>query len=278
MRRMRKSVVFIFIFLFTVFYLQAQYVNSDSLMVVPGFEEPVTLFALDSMRYDLPESVIISGQSFFYGQHIPSGQLLSQFTLPSNGKVISRFGPRSGRIHTGTDIKMNRGDTVFASFYGVVTRAKYYYGYGNMVVIEHGNNLETSYAHLSEFLVKVGETVVKGQPVGFAGNTGRASTNHLHFEIREGNKPFDPELVFDFENGQVRLAVKEAYNLTELHNTLKPSGYSANEAVPQNYTVRNGDSLWKISRRFRTPVNTLCLLNGLYENSVLQVGMVLKLY
>jgi murein DD-endopeptidase MepM/ murein hydrolase activator NlpD len=233
MKGMRKSVVFLHFMLFTVYYLQAQYVNSDSLMIIPGLAEPVTLFAFDSMIYALPETELSSGQSFFYGQHIPSGQLLSQFTLPSNGKVISRFGPRNGRMHTGADIKMNRGDTIYATFYGTVTRAKYYYGYGNMVTIEHGNSLETSYAHLSEFLVKYGETLVKGQPVGLAGSTGRATTNHLHFEIREGNKPFDPELVFDFENGLIRLEVQDAYNLTELHNTLKPSGYSGNEPVPK---------------------------------------------
>ncbi|MCA1759135.1 MAG: peptidoglycan DD-metalloendopeptidase family protein [Bacteroidales bacterium] len=275
---MRKPVVFIHFMLFAVFYLQAQYVNSDSLIIIPGFEKPVTLFAFDSMKYVSPETELSSGPSFFYGQHIPSGQLLSQFTLPSNGKVISRFGPRSGRMHTGTDIKMNRGDTIFAAFFGKVTRTKYHYGYGNMVVVDHGNSLETSYSHLSDFLVDVGDFVVKGQPVGLAGSTGRATTNHLHFEIREGNRPFDPELVFDFENGLIRLEAQDAYNLTELHNSLKSSGYSVNEPVPQNYIVRNGDSLWNISRRFRTSVNSLCMLNGLKENSVLQPGMVLKIY
>ncbi|MBW6533989.1 MAG: peptidoglycan DD-metalloendopeptidase family protein [Mariniphaga sp.] len=147
-----------------------------------------------------------------------------------------------------------------------------------MVVVDHGNSLETSYAHLSDFLVDVDDFVVKGQPVGLAGSTGRATTNHLHFEIREGNRPFDPELLFDFENGIIRSEVQNAYNLTELHNTLKPSGYSVNEPVPESYIVKNGDSLWKISRKFRTPLKTLYLLNGLSENSVLQTGMVLKIY
>lgn len=274
---MRKFFTVSIILLFSTFNLLAQYVNTDSLIIIPGFEKPLNFKTFDSLRFESPETEIIQDQ-LFWQQHIPSGRMLNEFVLPSNGKVISRFGPRNGRIHTGTDIKMTRGDTIYAVFYGTVTRAKYHYGYGNMVVVDHGNSLETSYAHLSDFLVNVDDFVVKGQPVGLAGNSGRATTSHLHFEIREGNRPFDPELVFDFENGLIRLEAQDAYNLTELHNTLKPSGYSVNEPVPQNYTVRNGDSLWKISRKFQTSINSLCLLNGLNENAVLQAGMVLKIY
>ena len=274
MRRLFTGVFFLFCNLFS---LQAQYVNTDSLLLVPGFEQPLSILTFDSLRFTSPGSEIISGQ-LFYQQHIPSGQMLYEFCLPSAGKVISRFGPRNGRMHTGTDIKMNRGDTIFAAFYGSVTRARYYYGYGNMVVVEHENSLETSYAHLSEFLVKPGEAVLKSQPVGLAGSTGRATTSHLHFEIREGNKPFDPELVFDFENAMVREEVRLAYNLTELHHEMNTTGYADNETLPNNYIVRTGDSLWKISRRFRTSVNSLCMLNGLNENSVLKVGSVLKIY
>lgn len=265
------------VFLFCAFSLKAQYVNSDSLIVIPGFEIPLTLNGMDSLRFTSPETEIFPEQ-FLQQFYIPTGKLLSEFCLPSNGKVISRFGPRSGRMHTGTDIKMHSGDTIYAAFFGTVTRAKYHYGYGNMVVIDHGNSLETSYAHLSGFLVDAGNFVIKGQPVGLAGRTGRATTNHLHFEIREGNKPFDPELVFDFENASIREKVSETYNLTELHNELNTLGYANHEPLTQRYIVRSGDSLWKISRRFRTSVNTLCMLNGLNENSVLKVGMVLKLY
>jgi len=274
---MRRFFTGILMVLFSVFSLTAQYVNTDSLVFNPGFEMPLTINAFDSLRFVSPETEMFAGQSLAQS-HIPSGKLLSGFYLPSNGKVISRFGPRNGRMHTGTDIKMRSGDTIYAAFFGTVTRAKYHYGYGNMVVIDHGNSLETSYAHLSGFLVDAGDFVVKGQPVGLAGSTGRATTSHLHFEIREGNKPYDPELVFDFENASVRGKVNETYNLTELHNELNASGYANREPLTQRYIVRPGDSLWKISRRFRTSVNTLCMLNGLNENSVLKVGMVLKLY
>lgn len=79
-----------------------------------------------------------------------------------------------------------------------------------------------------------------------------------------------PELIVDFENKSVREEVRKAYNLTELRNTLNTSKYALNETVPKSYTVRPGDSLWKISRRFSTSVNTLCTLNGLNKHSVLQ--------
>ncbi|SHF03518.1 LysM domain-containing protein [Mariniphaga anaerophila] len=274
---MQKLIAVIIFFLFSTLSLYAQYVNSDSLIIVPGFEMPMTLNEFDSLRFESPETEIVPGQ-FVLQPHIPSGKILSEFYLPSDGKVISRFGPRNGRMHSGTDIKMNRGDTIFAAYYGTVTRAKYYYGYGNMVVVDHGNSLETGYAHLSGFLVETGDNVVKGQPIGLAGRTGRATTNHLHFEIREGKRAFNPELVFDFENGKVRNETQSAYNLTELHRALTPAGYSVNEATPQHYKVRSGDSLWKISRRYKTSIKTLCALNNLNENSVLRVGMVLKLY
>lgn len=274
---MRRLFTGILMLLFSAFNLMAQYVNTDSLNFVFGFENPLTLQAFDSLQFVSPESEMVPGQ-FLFQSHVPSGKLLSEFSLPSNGKVISRFGPRNGRIHTGTDIKMNSGDTIFAAFFGTVIRAKYYYGYGNMVVVDHGNSLETSYAHLSGFLVDVGDFVLKGQPVGLAGRTGRATTNHLHFEIREASKPFDPELVFDFENATIREEVKETYNLTELHKELTTSGYASHEPLMQSYTVKPGDSLWTISRRFRTSVNSLCMLNGLQESSVLKVGMKLKLF
>jgi murein DD-endopeptidase MepM/ murein hydrolase activator NlpD len=275
---MQKRYIVLFIVLVVITEVRAQYVNTDSLKVVAGFENPLLIQTFDSLYYILPETAIFQGNEIIQDRHIPAGRLLEQFGLPATGKVISRFGPHNGRMHSGTDIKMNKGDTIYAVYRGTVTRARYYYGYGNLVVIGHNNSLETSYAHLSEFLTKTGETVEKGEPVGLAGRTGRASTDHLHFEIRESGRAFDPELIFDFENTKVRDEVKGTYNLTELNQLLKPVGYSVNEPTPATYTVQNGDSLWIISRRFKTSIPALCQLNNLTENSVLRVGMKLKLY
>jgi murein DD-endopeptidase MepM/ murein hydrolase activator NlpD len=207
------------------------------------------------------------------------GGYLEKFDLPGNdGYIISRFGPRSGRMHYGTDIKMYKGDTVVASQSGVVVRSNWGYGWGWLVVIQHRNNIETYYAHLSQFLKKKGAVVEKGEPIALAGSTGRARGAHLHFEMRENGVAFDPELVFDFKNDKIREDAIGEETLTALHKKLKPKGYGRNVAVPEYYKVRSGDSLWVISRKFKTSINEICRLNRISENSTLQIGQPLKLY
>jgi murein DD-endopeptidase MepM/ murein hydrolase activator NlpD len=253
---------------------RAQYVNADSLVFFEGFETPLLISELDSLEIYSPD---ILPENFHQGS-LTSGYLLSLFSLPGKGNIISRFGPRSGRMHTGTDIKMDKGDTICAAFDGIVTRSKYYHGYGNMIVLDHGNKLETYYAHLSGYLVKTGDFVKTGEPIGLAGSTGRATCNHLHFEIREDDKPYDSELVFDYESGKTSDKVAQMDNLAELHKELKPKGYSVNKPVSQKYVVRPGDSLYKISHHAKTTIKSLCMLNDLKETSVLQIGQVLTVY
>ena len=193
---MQKLFIFLILFVSTG-TLRAQVLNTSSLRAVPA----------ENFIKNLTEANIRLLDFSNQNRYVSTGELLSRFTIPGDGKVISRFGMRSGRMHSGTDIKMAKGDTIYASFYGVVTRAASYYGYGNMVVLQHANNLETYYAHLSAFLVKNKDTVWQGQPIGLAGSTGRSTTNHLHFEIRENGKAYNPEVVFDFENSQIRESI-----------------------------------------------------------------------
>jgi murein DD-endopeptidase MepM/ murein hydrolase activator NlpD len=122
------------------------------------------------------------------------------FVFPFKGKVISPFGYRGRRIHTGTDIKLKLNEEVYAAFDGVVRMAKRYSGYGNIVVIRHANGLETCYSHLNKIKVKVNQEVKSGDLVGLGGRTGRATTTHLHFETRFLGQPFNPEIILDFEN------------------------------------------------------------------------------
>jgi len=242
----------------------AQYVNTDELVIVPGLEEPVTL-----EEYDLIEAQEKADHQSF----------LAQFMVPGDGGyVLSGFGPRSGRMHYGTDIKMAKGDTVYAVNDGYITRAGWGTGFGNLVIIQHANQIETYYAHLSKFLKNKGEWVSKGEPIALAGSTGRARGSHLHFEIHENGQAFDSELVFDYKNQKVRGAAENFESLTALHQTLKPQGYANNVAVPEYYKVRSGDSLWVISRRYKTSIKEICRLNNISENTVLQVGQPLKLY
>ena len=272
---MQKTILLTcFSLVFLLFSAKAQYINTDSLIVIEGLEMGCLISELDSMEIYSPELFPDNSTQ----ELMTSGYLLSMFSMPGSGQVISRFGPRSGRMHTGTDIKMNKGDTIYAAFDGIVTRRQYYHGYGNMVVLDHGNNIETYYAHLSGYIVKDGASVEMGEAIGLAGATGRATTSHLHFEIRENGKPYDSELVFDFENGKIRGKVAEMENLAELQQELKPKGYSINQPVSQKYIVRSGDSLYKISKRTKTTIKSLCMLNSLKETSVLQIGQVLHVF
>lgn len=119
------------------------------------------------------------------------------YPLPES-KVISPYGGR--RNHAGVDLKTMPNDNVLAAFDGVVTRSSPYSGYGNCIVIKHAYGLETLYSHQSKNLVKVGDKVKAGQVIGLTGRTGRATTEHLHFEVHFKGRRFDPALIFDHVN------------------------------------------------------------------------------
>lgn len=128
-----------------------------------------------------------------------------KFYFPLSGaRVLSGYGRRSGRMHTGFDLKVGARDTIFSAFDGIVRMAGVSKGYGNLVVIRHYNGLETVYAHNSRHMVKSGDHVKAGMPIAITGRTGRASTEHLHFETRINGKTFDPDLIIDFENRSLR--------------------------------------------------------------------------
>lgn len=118
------------------------------------------------------------------------------FPLPG-AKVISPYAGRRSN-HSGVDLKTCANDTIVAAFDGVVRMAQPYAAYGNVVVIRHYNGLETVYSHNSKNLVKSGDVVKAGYPVALTGRTGRATTEHLHFETRINGQHFNPSLVFDF--------------------------------------------------------------------------------
>jgi murein DD-endopeptidase MepM/ murein hydrolase activator NlpD len=116
----------------------------------------------------------------------------------SSVTVGSLFGYRSdpftgrAKFHSGVDIKARWGESVGASQPGVVQFAGWYHGYGNMIIINHGGGVTTHYAHLSSFDVEVGTRVERGQVVGRAGSTGRATSPHLHYEVRIDGNPVNP--------------------------------------------------------------------------------------
>ena len=110
------------------------------------------------------------------------------------GYLSSYFGEvRAKSVHKGIDIAKNLGESVNAALDGKVISAGYNNGgYGNLIVIEHQNNMKTYYAHLNEIYVNVGDMVKKDDIIGAVGSTGNSTGPHLHFELRVDNKPVDP--------------------------------------------------------------------------------------
>lgn len=131
------------------------------------------------------------------------------YPLPK-GKVISAYGTRNG--HSGHDIKTKANDTIKCVFDGVVRMAKRYGGYGNLVVVRHENGLESAYSHNSQNFVQVGDIVKAGQPIGLTGRTGRATTEHLHFEFRINGHHFNPSLILDTKNHSIKRHDLECFN------------------------------------------------------------------
>lgn len=110
------------------------------------------------------------------------------------GYISSLFGEvRKSSIHKGIDIAKDLGENVNASFEGKVIQAGYNNGgYGNLIVLEHSNDIKTYYAHLSNIYVNVGDIVKQGDIIGAIGSTGNSTGPHLHFELRINNEPVDP--------------------------------------------------------------------------------------
>jgi murein DD-endopeptidase MepM/ murein hydrolase activator NlpD len=121
-----------------------------------------------------------------------------QMLLPSNGPVTSTFGWRihpilgSSKFHNGVDFGAEYGSVIRAADNGVVISAGPTGGYGEAVIIDHGNGLTTLYGHSSQLYVSLGQAVQRGQPIAAVGSTGFSTGPHLHFEVRRAGEPIDP--------------------------------------------------------------------------------------
>jgi murein DD-endopeptidase MepM/ murein hydrolase activator NlpD len=128
------------------------------------------------------------------GPAAPSGPPADFLWPVAGGAFMRPFGePRRHHTHAGVDIRGTRGQDILAARDGVVafcggTRT----GYGTMVVLDHGDGIQTLYAHAQKTLVKQGDPVRRGQPIALLGRTGNATTEHCHFEIRLENRAIDP--------------------------------------------------------------------------------------
>lgn len=117
------------------------------------------------------------------------------FRLPvANAKVLSKYGRRGRKFHTGIDLRAKRGggDPVLAAADGCVAERRARNGYGNTLVLRHEGGYMTRYSHLRQFQVAKGQCVGAGEVIGIVGATGNASTAHLHFEIFTKDEFMDP--------------------------------------------------------------------------------------
>lgn len=121
-----------------------------------------------------------------------------QMVYPTEGPITSGFGWRMHpilgyeRFHSGIDFGVDYGTVIRAADSGRVIFAGWYGGYGNAVIIDHGNGLTTLYGHTSELYVSEGQAVQRGQAIAASGSTGLSTGPHLHFEVRRNGEPVDP--------------------------------------------------------------------------------------
>jgi murein DD-endopeptidase MepM/ murein hydrolase activator NlpD len=199
--------------------------------------------------------------------HIP----MAGFRLPAPGYVTSQFGWRRYRMHKGTDIKVQVGDSIRAAWGGQVRIVGWDpRGYGYFVVMRHDNGLETVYGHLSRPLVDEYEKVPAGYVIGLGGNTGRSTGSHLHLEIRYLGEAINPENLINFATGELRN--KEEYVIGV--NAMKK--VRAEQAAMKYHKVRSGDTLSGIARKYGTTVRKLCQLNKIKETKILQIGQKIR--
>jgi murein DD-endopeptidase MepM/ murein hydrolase activator NlpD len=117
---------------------------------------------------------------------------------PVDGRLMSPFGGRTdpfsgdGAMHTGVDLEAHSGTAVRATADGIVVHAEWGGSYGKVVVVDHGNGLQTLYAHLSRFEVVPGQEIRRGDILGMSGGTGRVTSPHLHYEVRMHGTPVNP--------------------------------------------------------------------------------------
>jgi len=255
------------------FYPLNTYYTSWDTMFVRRYSDPVAAIT-DSLVLPL----------------IPDGT--SEFVFPSKGDFLSPFGYRGRRVHAGVDIKLDLHDSVYAAFDGVVRMARYYAGYGNCVVVRHYNGLETLYGHLSRIKVKVNQVVNAGDLIGLGGRTGRASCNHLHFETRFQGQAFNPKQLIDFNTFQLLsdtlVITSRSFGRTRdylpgFESASETSGKDQDLAInagakakskgsKKYHTIRSGDTLYALSRKYNTSVKQICSLNGIKPTKVLKLG------
>jgi murein DD-endopeptidase MepM/ murein hydrolase activator NlpD len=160
-------------------------------------ELDATLSALDGLASQRTDVMTVI-ESRLFEQKIKKMMVPTQVPVP-DANLGSTFGwridPITGRsaLHTGLDFPATPGTPIYAAAGGMVVTQEFHPQYGNMLEVDHGNNLITRYAHTSKILVKKGDLIKRGQKIAEVGNTGRSTGPHLHFEVLVQGVPQDPQ-------------------------------------------------------------------------------------
>ncbi len=280
-----KQLFLVITFLFSVLYTKSQIVELDDYSYVYYSDSLAGHYLSDICSYRWDTLYLRTSKNPLF--HLTDTAIITlrtpefpKFWMPVHGKVISEFGWRGRRIHTGIDIKLKQGDSVYCSFDGIVRISRYFSGYGNLVVVRHFNGIETVYAHLSKRLVGVNDTVYAGQVLGLGGKTGRATTEHLHFETRYKEQPFNPRLIIDFDkymlNNDTLLLTHQSFRLSG-KNASKTLVHNVDSNASNVHIVQKGDTLYSIARKYGTTVKDLCAANGISEHKILSIGQKIRI-
>ena len=218
---------------------------------------------------------------------------VTNFCVPNQVKVFSKFGYRHGRNHTGVDLPLQTGKPVYAAFPGKVRFAQRSGGYGNIVVIRHSNGMETYYGHLSQINVTAGQWVDAGETIGLGGSTGHSTGPHLHFETRYKGYCFDPQWIIDFETGTLKHPVfvlhrkyltpgstyipeseeeEDAIYQSEEEERAEEERIARELAAAKYHKIRSGDTLGALAVKYHTTVSAICKLNGITPKTTLRIG------
>ena len=131
-------------------------------------------------------------------ERLPLTSPLAQYKITDRYRMRAGSFLKSKKMHSGIDLAASKSSDVFTSAAGIVTYAGRMNGYGNIVIIDHGKNISTCYAHLQKIAVRKGNYILLGEKIGIQGNTGNSSGDHLHYEIRLSNKPVNPDIMKRF--------------------------------------------------------------------------------
>jgi len=265
-------------------------VTNDSL-IVSTEDKSIELVDIKSQHWDTKKFNPYKDELVKFPIQIKFKDSLYRTPILDSMVITSRFGWRNRRAHKGIDIDLITGDEVVSVLDGIVRFARYNSGHGKTIIVRHYNGLETVYAHLSSYKVKVNDTVRRGQILGKGGATGNARGSHLHLIVNYKGIAINPEYLFDFTGtNKIRaneLWVTQRWTAPYYHSSRRRTKLellkTKDEAIASLtkektiYIVKRGDTLSRISRRNNVSIRSICIANNIKSTSVLRVGQKLTL-